>query len=648
MGNEGSVPVSYGTRLLNDVKVEWKRSGKDCVYSPRDGHCAASVGSKLYVFGGVAWNVTIGEVSEMNEMLVYDLESQTWSKPVTRGDTPSSRSSATMCSVGNTLFMFGGLSRDSGWLNDLYAFNTDSMQWKAIEAKGTYPSPRDKLGSVAMGTKMLIFGGFGPKEDDEMAGPGEAEFTWFNDIFAFDTENLTWKKFMVTTVGSPTPRAAHCMCAVGFKVVIFGGKDSIARRHDTHILNTENMKWETVKTSGRQPSPRSFHSCAAVGNRMVVFGGRGLANQHFNDLHIFDVAMLSASADFSEAMKDVYEPDWSGRDVVFKLLDQLHVYYADLQEKLQDEVLGPLTAYQSQFPDIKARINKHGRKLVDYDRYRHNYEAMRAKGKGVDQKKLNQCQEEFSEAKSVYTKLHAELYEELPALYDSRIAFYVSSFQSIFTAEAIFHREAGKIKTQMNDLMDGLVDELSSGTHTSRRPFQLSSISPISDSDESEHLSNPGEVAEPLNTESAVCNDEEPRDENIEAPAFQGVEEDEGPADVQINIFVITCPYIRHNLLPRPKKVYGDVSSSLCQVLGLETLDPATNAEIPGVLYKVRATHKYNAEDDDELSFEKDDIIHVIAFDDPDEEQDEGWLLGILDSTRIKGVFPANFTKVIS
>ncbi|XP_048583339.1 putative adagio-like protein 2 isoform X3 [Nematostella vectensis] len=235
---KGSVPVSYGTRLLNDVKVEWKRSGKDCVYSPRDGHCAASVGSKLYVFGGVAWNVTIGEVSEMNEMLVYDL---------------------------------------------------DSMQWKAIEAKGTYPSPRDKLGSVAMGTKMLIFGGFGPKEDDEMAGPGEAEFTWFNDIFAFDTENLTWKKFMVTTVGSPTPRAAHCMCAVGFKVVIFGGKDSIARRHDTHILNTENMKWETVKTSGRQPSPRSFHSCAAVGNRMVVFGGRGLANQHFNDLHIFDV-----------------------------------------------------------------------------------------------------------------------------------------------------------------------------------------------------------------------------------------------------------------------------------------------------------------------------------------------------------------------
>ncbi|XP_048576437.1 myc box-dependent-interacting protein 1 isoform X2 [Nematostella vectensis] len=312
-------------------------------------------------------------------------------------------------------------------------------------------------------------------------------------------------------------------------------------------------------------------------------------------------AMLSASADFSEAMKDVYEPDWSGRDVVFKLLDQLHVYYADLQEKLQDEVLGPLTAYQSQFPDIKARINKHGRKLVDYDRYRHNYEAMRAKGKGVDQKKLNQCQEEFSEAKSVYTKLHAELYEELPALYDSRIAFYVSSFQSIFTAEAIFHREAGKIKTQMNDLMDGLVDELSSGTHTSRRPFQLSSISPISDSDESEHLSNPGEVAEPLNTESAVCNDEEPRDENIEAPAFQGVEEDEGPADgaspVHPNLptnegseddLSEDEQKPANNLPPSrpPAPIDKPTPTPRPPILNAATEDPATNAEIPGVLYK--------------------------------------------------------------
>lgn len=71
-----------------------------------------------------------------------------------------------------------------------------------------------------------------------------------------------------------------------------------------------------------------------------------------------------------------------------------------------------------------------------------------------------------------------------------------------------------------------------------------------------------------------------------------------------------------------------------------------SGTEIPGFLYKVRASYRYVAEDDDELSFEKGEIINVVEFEDP-EEQDEGWLLGILELSGIKGVFPANFTKKI-
>ena len=40
------------------------------------------------------------------------------------------------------------------------------------------------------------------------------------------------------------------------------------------------------------------------------------------------------------------------------------------------------------------------------------------------------------------------------------------------------------------------------------------------------------------------------------------------------------------------------------------------------------ATHAYRAEDEDELNFEAGEIINVIDFDDP-EDQDEGWLMGI-------------------
>ncbi|KAH8022761.1 hypothetical protein HPB51_004998 [Rhipicephalus microplus] len=61
---------------------------------------------------------------------------------------------------------------------------------------------------------------------------------------------------------------------------------------------------------------------------------------------------------------------------------------------------------------------------------------------------------------------------------------------------------------------------------------------------------------------------------------------------------------------------------------------------------QVRATYKYTAEDVDELNFESGEIIRVIEYDDP-EEQEEGWLMGIKESTGEKGLFPANFTRPI-
>lgn len=71
MGNEGSIPVSYDRRLLNDVKIDWIKAEENH-FSRRDGHCSSAVGSKLYVFGGVRWDDAIREVSESNETLIFD------------------------------------------------------------------------------------------------------------------------------------------------------------------------------------------------------------------------------------------------------------------------------------------------------------------------------------------------------------------------------------------------------------------------------------------------------------------------------------------------------------------------------------------------------------------------------------------------
>ncbi len=50
-----------------------------------------------------------------------------------------------------------------------------------------------------------------------------------------------------------------------------------------------------MKVAGRQPDPRSFHTATTVGNRVVVLGGRGIQNQHFDEVNIFDTGMLYLS-----------------------------------------------------------------------------------------------------------------------------------------------------------------------------------------------------------------------------------------------------------------------------------------------------------------------------------------------------------------
>jgi amphiphysin len=65
----------------------------------------------------------------------------------------------------------------------------------------------------------------------------------------------------------------------------------------------------------------------------------------------------------------------------------------------------------------------------------------------------------------------------------------------------------------------------------------------------------------------------------------------------------------------------------------------------PGnLLYTVVSTHVYQGEDEDELTFEKGSVIYVVAYEDPDDEE-EGWCMGILQKSGERGIFPENFTK---
>ncbi|KAM9305725.1 myc box-dependent-interacting protein 1 [Gastrophryne carolinensis] len=197
-------------------------------------------------------------------------------------------------------------------------------------------------------------------------------------------------------------------------------------------------------------------------------------------------AMHEASKKLVECLQEIYEPEWLGRDETNKLAENNDLLWTDYHQKLVDQALLTMDTYLGQFPDIKSRIAKRGRKLVDYDSARHHYESLQNAKKKDDTKiakpvsllekaapqwcqgKIqahlvaqtnllrNQAEEELLKSQKVFEEMNADLQEELPSLWNSRVGFYVNTFQSIAGLEENFHKEMGKLHQNLNDVMTNL------------------------------------------------------------------------------------------------------------------------------------------------------------------------------------------------
>jgi hypothetical protein len=67
--------------------------------------------------------------------------------------------------------------------------------------------------------------------------------------------------------------------------------------------------------------------------------------------------------------------------------------------RLNDQVTIPLSTYLCQFSEIKAKIDKRGRKLVDYDGTRHALESVQNNPKRKDDLKLAKLREDMEGAR---------------------------------------------------------------------------------------------------------------------------------------------------------------------------------------------------------------------------------------------------------
>ncbi|KAM4731624.1 myc box-dependent-interacting protein 1 isoform 2-T2 [Anableps anableps] len=198
-------------------------------------------------------------------------------------------------------------------------------------------------------------------------------------------------------------------------------------------------------------------------------------------------AMHESSKNLQACLGDMYEPDWYGKNEVDSILEDCDVLWTDYHQKLVDHALISMDTYLGQFPDIKARIAKRDRKLVDYDSARHNYAAThktKKKDGGIKITKpstlleratpgwaqgilsahnlaqtslsKSQAEEELERAQKVFEEINLDLQEELPSLWNSRVGFYVSTFQSLAGFEEKFHKEISRLDQDLYDVLEKL------------------------------------------------------------------------------------------------------------------------------------------------------------------------------------------------
>ncbi|XP_035479289.1 myc box-dependent-interacting protein 1b isoform X1 [Scophthalmus maximus] len=334
-----------------------------------------------------------------------------------------------------------------------------------------------------------------------------------------------------------------------------------------------------------------------------------------------------ASRHLQDCLAEMYEPDWFGKEEMDSLAEDTDTLWLDYHQNITDKSVTSMDMYLTQFPDIKARIAKRDRKMVDFDSARHHFASLQ-KGKKKDEAKIAKAEEELGRAQKIFEELNVELQDELPALWDNRVGVYVNTFQSLAGQQEKFHREMSKLSQNLNDIMTKLEEQrqLKKDETAAEKTVEGAKSD---EANHSESPSSPPKVAQrPGPPPSRPPPRPSPSPDQVRSHA--GLFEDEAPVPDT------------------------NADSAGTKATEQNAVTNGSEGELPaGFLYKVKAIHDYSATDGDELELTIGDVVLVLAFDNPD-EQDDGWLMGMQESQWLqkkeasaKGVFPENFTQKV-
>ncbi|KAL4646273.1 host cell factor 1-like [Arapaima gigas] len=308
--------VEYG-KYSNDLyelqasRWEWKKLKPKAPKNgpppcPRLGHSFSLVGSKCYLFGGLANDSEDPKNNiprYLNDLYILELRPGSgvvgWDIPITYGVLPPPRESHTAvvytdrANKKSRLVIYGGMSGCR--LGDLWTLDIDTLTWSKPSVSGTAPLPRSLHSATTITNKMYVFGGWVPLVmDDVKVATHEKEWKCTNTLACLNLDSMTWESVLMDTLEDniPRARAGHCAVAINSRLYIWSGRDGYRKAWNNQVCCKDLWYLETE----RPPAPGRVQLVRANTSSLEVnWGTVTTADTYLLQLQKYDIPAATAA-----------------------------------------------------------------------------------------------------------------------------------------------------------------------------------------------------------------------------------------------------------------------------------------------------------------------------------------------------------------
>lgn len=214
-GFDGTFPIDYPRLYTLTEGFEYSVAFGARIPNPRYAVAGTTLGSKLYVAGGVRTRSVnldgvFHGVQTAGDLEAFDVTAGTWA---TLADMPTPVSGATAVTLNGLLYVLGGQTSGGAATAAVQAYRPDIDQWVSDPAIGAIPAmrlARHSASAAVLGGRIYVFGGI--TAGNALTGSAEV----------YDPATGLWQMLP----GMPFPRYLHAAVAYGGRLYVVGGNDA--------------------------------------------------------------------------------------------------------------------------------------------------------------------------------------------------------------------------------------------------------------------------------------------------------------------------------------------------------------------------------------------------------------------------------------